>query len=112
MLFRSPSRWKLKPGKLRYFYKQAMKGFLPDEILVKKKHGFGLPFGVWMTTEPALQSLAYDSIITLKRRGFFNSDYLDNVVKLHRTQHAAFYGTLIWLLVALEIWFEHHLDAK
>ena len=109
---RVPSRWKLKPGKLRYFYKQAMKGFLPDEILVKKKHGFGLPFGVWMTTEPALQSLAYDSIITLKRRGFFNSDYLDNVVKLHRTQHAAFYGTLIWLLVALEIWFEHHLDAK
>ena len=39
--------------KAALFYKQAMKGFLPDEILVKKKHGFGLPFGVWMTTEPA-----------------------------------------------------------
>ena len=27
---------------LRWFFKEALRGFLPDEILTKKKHGFGL----------------------------------------------------------------------
>ena len=43
-----PPDWKLRPFKLRWFFKEALRGFLPDEIITKKKHGFGLPFGVWM----------------------------------------------------------------
>ena len=39
--------WKVRNGQLRWFYKRAMQGFLPDEIINKTKHGFGLPFGVW-----------------------------------------------------------------
>lgn len=35
---------KLKGTKLRYFFKESLRGFLPDEVLAKQKHGFGLPF--------------------------------------------------------------------
>jgi len=38
-------RLKLKGTRLRYFFKEALRGFLPDEIITKSKHGFGLPFG-------------------------------------------------------------------
>jgi asparagine synthase (glutamine-hydrolysing) len=44
---RLPTEYKLKGLKLRWFFKEALRGFLPDEIITKKKHGFGLPFGVW-----------------------------------------------------------------
>jgi asparagine synthase (glutamine-hydrolysing) len=40
---RLPIDYKLKGQKLRWFFKEALRGFLPDEIIVKKKQGFGLP---------------------------------------------------------------------
>ncbi len=43
-----PPDLKVRGRKLRYFFKEALRGFLPDEIIAKKKHGFGLPFGVWL----------------------------------------------------------------
>ena len=48
---------KLKGFKLRYFFKEALRDFLPPEIISKKKHGFGLPFGVWLTRHSGLQAL-------------------------------------------------------
>src|SRR5947208_1101643 len=35
---------KLKGLQLRWFFKHALREFLPPEILTKTKHGFGLPF--------------------------------------------------------------------
>jgi asparagine synthase (glutamine-hydrolysing) len=34
------------------FFKEALRGFLPDEIIVKNKQGFGLLFGVWALKHP------------------------------------------------------------
>ena len=48
---------KLNGTQLRYFFKQALRGFLPDESITKQKHGFGLPFGVWLQHHKPLQHL-------------------------------------------------------
>ncbi len=101
-----PSQTKLKGLQLRHFYKQAMKGFLPNEILTKSKHGFGLPFGVWMKTNKDLQALAYDNISSLKERSFFNADFLDDAINQHKSGHASYYGELIWVLMMLELWLQ------
>ncbi|PCI70456.1 MAG: asparagine synthase [Piscirickettsiaceae bacterium] len=101
-----PSNMKLKGFKLRHFYKQAMKGFLPNEILTKSKHGFGLPFGVWMKTNKDLQALAYDNISALKNRGFFNPEFLDDAINQHKSGHASYYGELVWILMMLELWLQ------
>ena len=56
------------PGqKLRDFYKRSFTGFLPDATLSKSKHGFGLPFGVWMKQQPKLQQITADSLASLKQ---------------------------------------------
>ena len=44
---RIPTKLKLKGMEKRYIFKRAMKGILPDEVLHKKKHGFGVPLGEW-----------------------------------------------------------------
>jgi asparagine synthase (glutamine-hydrolysing) len=108
---RVPSSLKLKGQRLRWFYKQAMGDFLPESILSKSKHGFGLPFGVWTQTEPELQAIAYDSISDLNGRQYFRSDFLEKAVDMHRTGHAAYYGELIWILMMLEQWFQAHSDS-
>lgn len=103
-----PDDWKLKGQQLRYFYKQALTGWLPQETITKKKQGFGLPFGVWMQTHKPLQELAYDSLIKLKNRPYFRAEFIDKLIKLHREGHAAYYGELIWILTVLELWLETH----
>jgi asparagine synthase (glutamine-hydrolysing) len=102
---RIPSHIKLKNRQLRWFYKDAMKNFLPKEIINKPKHGFGLPFGIWMKEHSPLKELAYDSIHDLKKRGYFKVEFLDHAIEMHQSVHAAYYGELIWVLMMLEQWF-------
>ncbi|WP_230874686.1 asparagine synthetase B family protein [Methylomonas sp. LL1] len=102
---RIPSDSKLKGQKLRWFYKQAMAEFLPEQIINKPKHGFGLPFGIWLKDHQPLKELAYDAIHDLKKREYFKPEFLDHVVDMHQSIHAAYYGELIWILMMLELWF-------
>ncbi|MBN1378889.1 MAG: asparagine synthase C-terminal domain-containing protein, partial [Gammaproteobacteria bacterium] len=101
-----PSADKLKGRQLRWFYKQAMHGFLPEPIINKSKHGFGLPFGIWLKDHQPLKELAYDSIHSLKKRDYFRNEFLSHAVKMHQGVHAAYYGELIWILMMLELWFQ------
>ncbi len=63
-----PTDYKLKGLKLRWFFKEALRGFLPDEIITKKKQGFGLPFGLWMVRHEGLRRLATDSLQSVANR--------------------------------------------
>jgi len=103
---RIPSAMKLKGQELRWFYKQAMQGFLPEQIINKSKHGFGLPFGIWLKDHQPLRELAYDSINDLKKREFIRAEFLDHAITMHQSIHAAYYGELIWILMMLEYWFQ------
>lgn len=103
-----PSSMKIAGGRLRHFYKEATADFLPREIIDKKKHGFGLPFGVWMRTYRPLQELAYDSLLQLKRQPYLNAAFIDRLIDLHRGGHAAYYGEMIWLLMMFELWLQAH----
>jgi asparagine synthase (glutamine-hydrolysing) len=97
---------KLKGTKLRWFFKEALRDFLPPEILAKQKHGFGLPFGPWLKTHQPLRDLVRDSLHDLKSRQLVRPEFLDEVVQTHLTEHAGYYGTMIWVLVMLEQWFK------
>ncbi|MEK6735297.1 MAG: asparagine synthase-related protein, partial [Pseudomonadota bacterium] len=97
---------KLKGTKLRYFFKEALRGFLPDEILVKQKHGFGLPFGVWLQEHKPLHELAADSLSDLKLRKIIHSDFIDRLLGQHVNEHASYHGTMVWILMMLEHWYK------
>ena len=75
-----PSNLKMRGLELRSFFKRAMKGFLPDEVLAKQKHGFGLPFGEWLKTHRALGDLVYGNLSDLKNRGIVTVAFLDRLV--------------------------------
>ncbi len=93
------------PGsRLRDFYKRAVRGFLPDAIINKTKHGFGLPFGIWMAEHPGLQELAGDNLERMRRRGLINDAFIAELTHLHGSAHSGYYGEFIWVLMMLELW--------
>jgi asparagine synthase (glutamine-hydrolysing) len=96
---------KLKGTKLRYFFKEALRGFLPEETILKQKQGFGLPFGVWLQTHKPLQILASDSLSDLKSRNIIRGDFIDGLMERHLEEHAAYHGTMVWVLMMLEQWY-------
>jgi asparagine synthase (glutamine-hydrolysing) len=109
---RLPVRLKLRGTRLRYFFKEALRDFLPPEIISKKKHGFGLPLGPWLNDNTVLRAVAVDALNNVKRRGIVRSEFVDKLLSEYLPSHPGFYGTMVWLLIMLEFWYQHHVDTS
>jgi asparagine synthase (glutamine-hydrolysing) len=99
-----PPDLKVRGRKLRYFFKQALRGFLPDEIITKKKHGFGLPFGAWLLRDRALRDFARSSVDALATRGVIDPPLSRMLFEDRIDEHAGYYGEMVWILMMLEQW--------
>lgn len=105
---RLPPDYKLRGTKLRWFFKEALRDFLPEAIITKQKKGFGLPFGVWATRHPALKALAEDSLRSLSTRGVVRPDFIKTLLEDHLPAHPGYYGEMVWILMMLEQWLRRH----
>lgn len=109
---RLPVVQKVNGTQLRYFFKRALRDFLPQEVLTKRKQGFGLPFGVWLRGDEQLGELTRCSLERLKQRGVVRRAFIDELLGARHAEHAAYYGTMVWTLLMLEQWYEAHYDAS
>lgn len=93
--------------RLRSFYKESMRGFLPDPIITKSKQGFGLPFRVWMTKPGRLRDFTLDVLGQLKARRIVRPAFIDNLLGNWSAEEAKEYGQFVWCLAVLELWLQH-----
>jgi asparagine synthase (glutamine-hydrolysing) len=107
---RLPAKLKVKRTLLRFFFKQALRDFLPAATLAKAKHGFGLPFGVWLYSHRRLQELARDNLYGLAVRGIIRKPFVDELMTVMLPRSPHYYGTLAWVLMMLEQWYRAHVD--
>ena len=49
---RLPNRFKYRRGTTKYLLKKSLRGLLPEQILHRKKKGFGIPLANWMKSIP------------------------------------------------------------
>jgi asparagine synthase (glutamine-hydrolysing) len=99
-----PPALKLRGLKLRWFFKRALRDFLPEAILRKRKHGFGLPFGAWAMAPGPLRDLAVDALEGVGRRGIVRRGFASQLVDTLLPQHPGYYGEMVWILMSLELW--------
>ncbi|WP_405237842.1 asparagine synthetase B family protein [Lentisalinibacter orientalis] len=100
--------WKVKGLKLRWFFKRALSDFLPREIIQKKKHGFGLPFGTWALEHENLRRMTRDAIRNLVDRGLVRESYANLLMEERLPAYPSYYGELVWVLMMLELWLQAH----
>jgi len=101
-----PVDYQVRGQKLRWFFKEALRDLLPEKIINKSKHGFGLPFGVWSMQYAPLGDLVGDSLSDFKQRGWIQPAYLDHMLAMQRGPHASYYGVMIWVVMMLEQWLQ------
>lgn len=103
---RLPVDYKVRGQKLRWFFKEALTDLLPEKIINKSKHGFGLPFGVWSAQHLPLSEIVGDSLAGFKQRGWIRPSYLDHMQAMQRSPHAGYYGVMVWVVMMLEQWLQ------
>ena len=81
---------------------------MPDDTITKSKHGFGLPFGVWMKQRPDLQQIALNALQQFKQRNLLQSEFIEQAIATYKNGHSGYYGELVWIIVVLELWLEQH----
>lgn len=99
-----PPDWKVKGRYLRWFFKKSLTGYLPDEIINKSKHGFGLPFGIWARDYAPLRERIEDRFESFKKRKILLPTFIDNIRNEHLSGHATYFGRMVWLILTLEEW--------
>jgi asparagine synthase (glutamine-hydrolysing) len=105
---RLPENYKLRGFKLRWFFKEALRDFLPEAIIKKQKKGFGLPFGVWATQHEGLKALASDSLRSFATRGVVRPEFVKQLLEELLPGHPGYYGEMVWILMMLEQWLRGH----
>jgi asparagine synthase (glutamine-hydrolysing) len=97
---------KLRGRTLRWFFKHALRDFLPPAVLTKQKHGFGLPVGAWLVGHRPLFDLAADSIGRLRGRGIVQPKFIDELLTTRLREHPAYFGTMVWVLMMFGLWLD------
>jgi len=90
-------------------FKRAVASLLPDEILTKKKTGFGLPVAKWFRNElePLLRANLLDD--KARSRGLFEPSFIRRLIDDH-VAGARDWSSRLWALLFLELWFREFID--
>ncbi|MDB9314654.1 asparagine synthase (glutamine-hydrolyzing) [Spirulina sp. CS-785/01] len=101
-----PHSLKLRGFTTKYILRRTMQDYLPTPILNRKKKGFNMPVAKWLTKElrPLVEEMLSPS--RLQREGFFNADYVQQLLQEHMSGKAD-HRKLIWTLLVFELWYEY-----
>lgn len=104
-----PEKWKTKNGVAKYLLKKAVEGIIPDNIIYRKKMGFGAPMADWLRGEFGHQVEQAVLSSKLLQRGYFNVDYIRKMFIDHRNRRRDT-SLYIWTLFNLTSWYDYWID--
>jgi asparagine synthase (glutamine-hydrolysing) len=106
-----PDDWKLQGWTTKRILREALKGLLPDTILIRPKMGFPVPFGQWM--RGGWNAVARDVLLDRRsiQRGIIEPSAVDQLLLLHRDGRIDATDR-IWSLLNLELWYRSFIDKE
>lgn len=106
---RIPLGLKQRGSQGKWILKKAMEPYLPHEVIYRPKTGFGAPIRRWMQYD--LREFLGDLLSTesLKRRGLFDADAVQRLIKKNDAGKVDASYTLLSLL-CIEVWCRSYLD--
>lgn len=107
---RMPASVKIRGRVLKHVLKESMKNVLPDQIIHRKKRGFGAPMGAWLKRELLPVTRHFLSPASVEARDYFHAGVVQDTISRHNSG-AEDNTDKILALVNLEIWARMYLDG-
>ena len=104
-----PFNLKLRGARTKHILKVAARGLLPDEIIERKKHGFGVPLGAWLRRD---MRLARDLLQSRRsrERGLLDMAVVARLMDEHEAGERD-HNRVLWALLTLEDWHRQFIDG-
>lgn len=104
-----PFNLKLKGATTKHILKEAARGLLPDEIIDRKKHGFGIPLGAWLRRDSAP---VRDLLLSrrARERGLLEMSVVERLISEHESGRRD-HSRQLWALLTLEEWHRQFVDG-
>jgi len=105
-----PAALKIKNGRRKHVLKEVAGTLLPEDIVNRRKQGFGVPLGIWFRGN--LRELFADTLLSPAslQRGYFQPAFVRRIVEEHlsgRRDHTL----RLWQLVVFEKWQQLYVSA-
>lgn len=106
-----PSGYKVRMTGGKWILKRALKGFLPEAILKRRKMGFGVPLAKWF--RGPLAGYLEETILSARaaQRGYFKMDKVRNLAEEHKHGRRD-HGYKLWALLMFELWHQGYMDGS
>ena len=104
-----PFNLKLKGAHTKVILKEMARGILPDAIIDRRKHGFGIPLGAWLRRD---MTPVRDILLSrrARERGLWQPDVVERLINDHQSGRRD-YNRQLWALLTLEEWHRQFIDA-
>ena len=104
---RLPASWKIRWGRSKYIFKEAIRPLFPRGFLDRPKMGFSVPIGEWFKGE--WRSWVSEALLDgpLAQRSILDRHELRAILAEHGSGRRN-RETLIWNLAMLSLWFEQY----
>lgn len=108
---RIPPSLKLSGSETKHIFKRAVSNLIPEEVINRAKHGFGIPMSTWINQElrGRIRETLNDPVT--RQRGYFENGYISMLLDEHergRRDHSR----ALWALLMLELWHRTFLDSR
>lgn len=103
-----PYQYKIKGFTTKYILKKLMKGRLPDEIIHRKKKGFGIPLSAWLSGPLKGLLLELLSKERIRAAGIFNPHEVERLKREH-LEGKRDNRKKLWNILCFEMWRENFL---
>jgi asparagine synthase (glutamine-hydrolysing) len=105
-----PRGMKVKGASGKHILKRALEEVLPRELLNRPKRGFGAPIKEWLREGSTDLLDAHVLNSPMRRREFFDYDYVARLVDEHR-RGARDWSFHLWTLLNLSAWYERWIES-
>jgi len=105
-----PGAWKLKGVETKHLFRKALKGLLPDHIVMRGKQGYSLPVKNLLRGQLRgyMTTLLNESPVV---RELMNFDYVQTLIREHLNQ-VHNHNHVLWGLITVAIWHRRFLEDK
>ena len=94
---------------IKKLQKNALKKYIPVEIMNRNKQGFILPIDKWIKENHLEYLLSFFDKKKLKRQGIFNENLIESLIKPNINTN--FRYEKIWGLFMFQIWYSNFIDS-